>query len=251
MKSMLGIVISILMLSLVQFGCKGGDGPTGPQGPAGPVLTGNVIGRIVLTNEDGTSPSNKSGVSVTVEGSSISATTDSTGKYTLVGLTTGVYNISYAKSGYGSTKQPLFQFVGGGAANAGSIYLDQIPGFGISTATAVQAAPNVTLSGTISNSAPYYRYILILIGKVNPTNTDPSSYQFVYSAYVSSSTTTFSTTLYQSYLTSAGFVSGDTLHITVYSYGSNFNSYYYDPSTQQYVFNAVGAVSKTVTVVMP
>ena len=91
----------------------------------------------------GSQPIDRSGVTVSIQGTSISTITDSLGQWTINGVPTGSYTITETKQGYGMTEQQGFQFVGGSAydlgtgsefgyeSSVGSIPLVQPPNFGV------------------------------------------------------------------------------------------------------------------------
>ena len=89
-------VISIFGLTVT--GCKGekGDigslgpgGPTGPPGPPGPTLTGTIRGFVTLRKENGTFDPIRNKVSVLIEGTAITDTSDSTGRWQLDSVSSG------------------------------------------------------------------------------------------------------------------------------------------------------------------
>lgn len=77
--------------------------------------TGELIGYVVLRDEEGVELLDHSGVEVVIEGSSPqkSAISDKNGKYVIENLQTGTYNILYSKPGFGSHKDISYMFVGG------------------------------------------------------------------------------------------------------------------------------------------
>jgi hypothetical protein len=101
----------------------------GPAGPAGPALSGTLSGFTTLINENGARPVDQFGVSVTVDGSSLTTTTDGMGMWSIPNLTTGIYSLTFSKTGYGIGKAIQVQFLGGGERNIGNINLCQPPSF--------------------------------------------------------------------------------------------------------------------------
>ena len=87
-------LLLFILISTILFGCKGSTGPVGPTGPGGPSLTGKLSGLVTLIDTNGIQPTNRSGVSVTIDGLSKSAMTDSTGKWVIDTLSTGIYAIN-------------------------------------------------------------------------------------------------------------------------------------------------------------
>lgn len=88
-------------------------------------LTGELKGTVTLYDER-TKVTDCSGVTVTVEGSSpkLQATTNEKGEFDIKGLKTGIYDIVFTKSGYGTYKRVSYQFIGGSISSYayGSLY---------------------------------------------------------------------------------------------------------------------------------
>jgi hypothetical protein len=76
------------------------------------VLTGTLHGKARLYGPYGLVADN-SGITVTMEGTAHSATTDSAGNWALHDLPTGSYNITYSRAGYEPYKIFGYSFVGG------------------------------------------------------------------------------------------------------------------------------------------
>src|SRR5579871_1994205 len=106
------VFLSLSVIILISVSCTK-QGPAGPAGPAGPSLTGAISGFVTLYDQYGEVMSNDSGVIVTVVGKNISAATNASGRYILTGLSTGSYDITYTKAGYGPTESISVNFVGG------------------------------------------------------------------------------------------------------------------------------------------
>jgi len=101
----------------------------GPEGPASPALSGTLSGFTTLINDNGQRPVDQFGVNVTIEGTSLSATTDGMGLWSFPNLTTGIYTLIFVKTGYGISKAIEVQFLGGGERNIGNVNLCQPPQF--------------------------------------------------------------------------------------------------------------------------
>jgi hypothetical protein len=256
MRHYLGTALSVVVASLILAGCKGSDGSSGPQGPAGPALTGSIIGFAQLANEDHTYPTARNGISVTVTGTGVVATTDSSGKFTLNGLSTGTLDIVASKAGYADSKVQSVPFAGGGtmllSSYWGTMTLDHLPAFEVATMTAAASAPNISVTGTINTTAAWYRYVLLYIGKTSAVSSNPATYKFSYSTYVNGSANTFNATIYKGNFDQTGFVSGDTVFVAAYSAGSQYySSGSIDPVTGNYVYTSLGAVVKNSKAVFP
>jgi len=85
----------VLLLALFVNSCE--EDPTGSSVP------NSITGKLVLTNIDTKQPlSDHSGVIVSIEGTTIKATTSTDGKYTLTNIPPGVFVITMAKPGFDS-----------------------------------------------------------------------------------------------------------------------------------------------------
>jgi hypothetical protein len=93
-------------------------------------LSGTLSGRIELVAANGNLTPGK-GATVSLEGTSVSATADSNGVWSFPNLHGGTYTIDYGLAGYGVSKSEGVSFVGGGNRDLGFIYLDQAPAFGL------------------------------------------------------------------------------------------------------------------------
>ena len=65
---------------------------------------GNIAGQILLYDEDGKAISDKSGISVSIDHTTISSQTSIDGKFQLDSIPSGTYDISYSKTGFGTGK---------------------------------------------------------------------------------------------------------------------------------------------------
>ena len=235
-------VVCILTFSLLLISCKGADGPVGASGPK---LKGDITGLVLLLNEDGSQPSNKSGVSITIEGTSYTATTDASGSYTIAGVETGIYSITYSKTGYGLTKNLKYQFSGGGQAFVGTTTLCQPATFSVSNLSNPSGS---TIAITLSPAVTAIKSVILFIGNNNSVSSNPQNYLTAI-VFVSSTFTNgvLSTSLSQSTYRSAGLVSGNTAYIIAYGIndGSRFSGYT-DFSTGRFVYTSVGATPSNV-----
>ncbi len=222
-------LFAILLLIAFMPGC---DSLKGPEGPSGPVLTGDIVGYAYLFDLTGARATDQSGITVTVEGTDISAVTGVDGRWVLSNLTTGTYTLAFSKPGYGTAKSPAYQFVGGGQAWYGTKNIYQTPpyppeGFGI-TAVAGDITVYGTLGGPLPNSN---RGVRFFFGDSISVSSAPASYRYTCSLSIPSTSTTYSITVSGSTLRSYGFSSG--LRVLVVAYGENaYGSFgYLDLST--------------------
>src|SRR4051812_44702805 len=108
-KTFLYLAAVPFIVTLLFSGCKkdAQAGAQGLQGPAGPSYTGTIKGFVSLFDPYGSklfSPALLKGIKVTLENNGQTVTTDSTGKYSFINLSTGNYTLSFADSGFGSDR---------------------------------------------------------------------------------------------------------------------------------------------------
>ncbi len=249
------LLSSIVFIAAAIIGCKG---PDGPAGPAGPVLTGTLTGYVQLIQSDGTPPKNQSGVNVALTGTSISTTTDSTGKWTISNLQTGTYVIDYTKTGYGESRTTGRQFTGGGVSTAGTIVLSQPPNFTVSFDPSKTVTDSNSINfALVTNGVAQLQEckVLIVLGYNSDLSaSDPTKYLAASIWDFTADKATHGAIIYKSDLEVAGFTSGSTINAIAYglNYGfSNFFSSYYDPATNKTVYTALGSPSQIIQVKVP
>ncbi len=241
-----------LLIALMP-GC---DSLKGPEGPPGPVLTGDLVGYAYLRNIDGRSPNDYSGITVTAEGTGVSAVTSADGRWVLSSLRTGTYTLAFSKSLYGSPKYIGFQFVGGEPTWFGSMYVYLVPMCTVTGFSATVSSGNVNLSGSLAGSVPVsYLSIRFFMGATASVSSDPSTYVKTvnYISYISS--TTFALTVTLSSLLTSSFSSGQTVYLVAYTenaYASGSSASYPDlPTGRNWYPNLNPTPSNVVSIVVP
>ena len=220
-------ILTVLILSAILPGCDS----DGPQGPAGPNLTGDLIGFVSLSDLSGIQSQDRSGVTVAVEGTGISAVTDSSGRWMLRNLPMGTYDIAFSKTGYGTKKSIGYQFVGGGQASYGTTSLSQLPGFTVTGLTATPSGDDITLSFAITGALPAAnRHIRIFVGTSAAISSDPKNYRFVILGILGSTSTALSGSLPSQWFHSYGIPAGQTAYLIAYAEGYDSGAYI-DPET--------------------
>jgi hypothetical protein len=123
------LLSTILAAGAICLAACGGN----PSDP-GSRLTGNLHGVIEVLDEcRSNTDGGGAGVTITIEGTSFTTTTNANGAWEVKGLPAGTYTITYGKPGYFTEKVEGFQFVGGGDAYvsghryARELQLRQIP----------------------------------------------------------------------------------------------------------------------------
>ena len=227
MKSIFSI--SFIWLVVVLFSCKKSADVTPAPTKA------NIIGSVNLYNE-GTTPVDKSGMTVKLANTAFSAITNADGMFTLTDVPFGSYTMIYEKPGFGT-----FKYYGLEHSNVGSsTALPFVPSFGQLSTTQVTGltasinAGNVILSVTTNPAGSngnrrYVRYFLSTSSTVSHEN-----YTF-YSPALVAQINPFDITLTPADLTSRGFTSGQTVYVK--AYGDSFwGNTYDDPSLNRKIF---------------
>jgi hypothetical protein len=127
-------LLTVVIIICYFFSCSkenvvGSAGPQGPNGPNGDsTISGTIFGKVVLYDSLGNPLTDNSGATILFENSlpQISANSNTAGFFTTPIMSSGVYNISISKTGFGTMKMLHFQHTGGGnTTQAGLIPLGQ------------------------------------------------------------------------------------------------------------------------------
>ncbi len=245
-------LLAILVLAFVPA-C---DNLKGPEGPPGPVLTGDLVGFAYLRTIDGKAPYDYSGITVTAEGTGISAVTGADGRWVLSSLRTGTYTVAFSKPLYGTTKYVGFQFVGGEPTWLGTMYLYVVPMHTVTGFSANVSSGNVNLAGSYAGTVPVgYRSVRIFAGLTASVSSDPGTYLATYNNTVYSTSTTFSFSPSVSSLLGNSFSSGQTVYLVAYTenaFANESSASYLDLRTGRYWFASLNPTpSNVVSIVVP
>ena len=249
MKAKILLINAIAML-LSLSSCKkeaGPTGATGAQGSAGPVLTGNLKGFINHYDVSGTKLANGlAGDSVSIDGTSNVAVTDAAGSYSFAGLSTGVYNITVTRTGYGATKIQSLQFTGGGDSYRNA-NISKIPTTNVSTLlvydTIINTVNHVRVRGSLPSSTDD-QSVIVYIGVPGNTTVNSSIANQIstYVININAGITKYSKNIPTSELYDLGYTSGNTVYVAAYTIGGNTNaSAYVDLTTNKAVYTALGS----------
>ena len=240
----------VLVASVLLFNCKG------PAGDVGPVLIGKLTGYVNVYDEYGNRLPDRSGVTVTVDGTGKSAISDAKGKYEIADLSTNTYNIIVSKPSFTNDTIKSVAFVGGNVAAILNVFIGQTPTFKATNLTAGINNGYVQLSAVSSAAASkfpsYYGGFIAYFGNTN----NVSNKNYLYSSTLPFSflapnpNFTLSTGYNTSDLKTYGFTSGSTAYIVVYPINLRGASYY-NPATNSYEYTAIGTPSNVVTVTIP
>ena len=239
-------LILILLLSLGLTSCSNSE-----DSIIEPLTSANIIGSVNLYDE-GTSQIDNSGMTITLEGTSISTTTNMQGNFTLTNVPFGTYTIIYEKAGFGIFKKFNIEHTNTGTSTiiTATPSLGQLSTTEITNLTVTSNTNNITVSVTTnpagnSGNRRYIRYFLSENANVSNLN-----YNF-YSQGLISQISPYEITLSQEDLLDAGYLSGQTVHIKVYG-DSFWSNQYDDPNLQRRVFPNLNMTSaSSVSFVVP
>jgi len=255
------IKISVLSIALtVATSCKKGDtGPGGPSGPAGPSLTGNTQGVVNLYDVSGAkqlSATLQAGDSVILTNSSTNAVlktvTSATGAYSFNNLSTGTYNMTVSKPGYGKVITQGIQILGGGNTDR-NFSLSLIPSTNV-TSTAISDTALVNgAGGTPENYVRIRGYVpvstsettvIIFVSVVGGGSASSAvgNYSTTYTTTIAPGVTKFTVNIPISNLYDLGFATGNTVSFAEYIIGGTTSaSSYVDWTTGQTVYTALSS----------
>lgn len=228
----LGLVI------LLGFTSCNKDEDTTPE----PVTKANIIGSVNLYDE-GVMQIDNSKLIVKVEGTELSATTDTDGDFTLSDVPFGTYTLIYEKSGFGTFKNYDIEHTNTGSStiitenpSLGEISTTQITALESSVnGNDIQVSITTNPAGNNSNTR-YVRYFL-------STNSNVSNENYAYySSGLVSQINPLIITLSHDDLISAGFSSGQTVHVKAYG-DSYWSNEYDDPALGRKVFPNLNMIS--------
>jgi hypothetical protein len=239
------ILIGIAIIASFMSSCE----KEGPAGPAGPTLKGTVIGFVTLYDEFGSQVSDKSGVTVTVEGvtPSISVTTNSVGKYQIDDLPTGTYDLTFGKLGYSTYRSLGFSFVGGEKPRVYNVSLSQQSTTIISNLSlSISSSTTMVLSGTVSPTTPTgsSRYFRFYFGRSNPV----TSTNYLTTAAYGGSGSTFTITRT---IDKSTFPSGSTIYVVAFG-DASYGYGYPDLTSGLYIYSTISTTGSNIaSIVVP
>lgn len=267
-----------LSATLLLNGCKGKDGDPGPAGatgatgaagpvgPVGPNLVGSLVGFVNPYDEFGRSQA-KSGVTVTVENTTplITATTDANGRFELLNVKSGTYNIAYNKAGFGTYKVQGYPHAGGD--QPAFLYSRELTGISLTTVSSITIGPvqspnsnngndyAVPLTATLSNpNLPSQNNNLsgmVFVGNTSNVTSATGTQITNINYYVGQNS--YPLYLSRSQLNQRGFATGTTAYAIVYGAPNYYYDYgYIDTTTGRNVYTSLSAMpSRVVPFVVP
>ena len=243
------IIGSLAIITSCSKSTTGPVGQTGATGPAGPVLTGNISGYVILTDQYG-SPVTTNLKSAYVllfdahSGSRLdSVYADSTGLYNLSNVGTGTYTMIAKMAGFGNCVHQNVTF----AASTLNIdsKLSAIPDFNVNSVDSIRykvSNNSVNIYGKITPD-PHQRTLLVFVGNANNVSANPADYVFVSGQAVGENAGTYDIAIGFNSFANSGYVSGNTVYFAIYGASNNYsNGDFTDYPTGRIVYTAIGTV---------
>jgi hypothetical protein len=240
------IIAAILLISSCsKNGATGPTGAPGTPGAPGPLLTGNIAGFVLPTDQYG-SPvtSNLKSAYVLLfdaqSGSRIdSVYADSTGFYNL-SVQTGTYTMIAKMAGFGNCMHQNVTFTAS-TLNIDS-KLSAIPNFNVSSVDSIRykASNNsVNIYGKINPDARQ-RTLLVFVGNTNTVSPNPADYIFASAQAVGENATTYDIVIGYNTFADYGYMSGNTVYFAIFG-ASNDYTYgdFTDYPTGRIVYTAI------------
>ena len=237
-------IFLIVVISQLLYSCGGSVGSTGISNVAEqPLPTAIIQGSVVLYNEEGGIVSNASGVTVSIDSTTYTTTTDSAGVYVLKNVPQEEYTITYSKSGYSTYKNINVSIVSGKA----SITYPPVSLYAPSPTyiTNLAVAPYNGASGAYNfygivnppGTMAFPKNVAIFMSLSNTVS--PSNFMAFVQATADSSVLNVNSNLYNY------FASGSTVYMKAYGI-TTFNSYTNPASGFPVYYGGVGAVPSNI-----
>jgi hypothetical protein len=171
-------ILGLLSVVLI-IGCGDSINSTGEPVPRGTMVGNVALYKAMIPQTD------MSGITVTLEETGQTATTDKFGEWRIDNVPTRTYTIKYEMDGYGLMKQPMTTFIGGSIVRVPSTALMSIPSCGsifddvrqIDTSY-MEAYAHATCSDHDSNIGFINEYILFVFSNSRDVSADPDKHQF-------------------------------------------------------------------------
>jgi hypothetical protein len=243
MTKYLSLAIGLLLLATA---CSKDDDPE----PA--PTTAPITGTVALYDE-ATTAVEKNGMTVTVEGSTLKATTAADGKFTINDVPFGNKTLVFEKAGYGTHR--VFNVDHKSNNGLGTVLTNTVS-LGRSSSTSITALSgaaaagdyliNPTTSPAASNGAP--KYVRLFFHNASTvSNTVYTRFSEAYTIRINPG----NITLTKTFLNGLGFASGSTIYVRAYG-ESFFSNAYTDPTLTRDVFpNLNNSSAAAIAIVVP
>jgi hypothetical protein len=240
-------LIILLFAITVLVACKKDDSKETPM----EVVTGYVH----YYDINGRRSADNSGITVSIEGDTVSTTTNSNGRWTLSKLNTGTYTFAFSKPGYGTMKVYGMNLAGG-YQSVDTMALYPIPQYTITIP--VDSAPpagGIYVYGIFHGTIPSAPGFHMFFGKDSNVSADQATYSYDYASSMTGSVESipFEVVFPNELFTQNGFASGDTVYLVAYtdylikiSYNSEGTVSYLDMNTNKIVYPNINPVKSNI-----
>jgi hypothetical protein len=233
------VFIIISLISII--GCKK-DQITNPI----PSIKGGVHGSIWLVTENGYYPNDRSGVTVTVEGTLNSCLTDSNGIYALPGVEVGKRTLVFTKNGYGKMKLEVEIQKN---YNVGCDYINifELPSFIIQNLTLQfdTLSYDLSLTGYSSKTFTNMQGFVIFASSDSTVSSDTSKYFYAFSNIIAANSNTSSYHYSVVNFLHYGIQKGQKVYFTAYG-TSHYIPQYWDSRINKTVYTSLSYLKSNV-----
>ncbi len=238
----------LLMALTVTFACHKDNSPVIPLQ--------EVAGYTCFYDLNGIKSTDNSGITVSLEGDTVSTITKSDGSWHFSHLKQGIYTIAFSKPGFGTMKIVGANLVGGYRL-FDAIGLCPIPLYGtIISNVSINPGNTVHIDGDFTGTLPIRPCCHLFFGKTSDVLSDPENYLQDLPICIPGS---FETVFTDQILRDKGFNSGDSVYVVAYpdfsvpiTYNTWDVAFYYDTYTNIKVYPNLGPnKSSTLSFVLP
>jgi hypothetical protein len=218
----------VFITSCSKNGATGPQGLPGVQGSPGPVLTGNITGFVLPTDQYGSpvTVNLKSAYTLLFDAHTglrmDSVYSDSTGFYNINNVATGTYTMLTKMNGFGNNVHQNLEFTAS-TLNVDS-KLSAIPTFTVTSVDSIRYSiknGNVNIYGKI-NTDPRQRTLLVFIGNSNNVSPNPADYVFASVQPVGENATTYDIAINFTLFADNGYMSGNTAYFAIFGASNNY-----------------------------
>lgn len=241
MENKIIYILPFFLLLLLLTSCNKTDSPVTPAIPGYGTLISKIHPRTEHTDMNSTDTVDYAGFNITVEGTSYSTTTDTSGKWIFAGLPEGKYVISFSKPGYSAYKL-VYATVTKDDTTDYPVYMYKLTSARLSNVSYSLSASQVTFNYKLNVNQLRQYYIRFFFSPDSTVGTPLSNYAFTeYELLLDVYDTVSVRNHYVDIVTlkSNGFTSGQ----RVYCYGNvgYINQYYNDTITGHRIYNSLSA----------
>lgn len=247
MKNSASFLLPLVFLSVI---CSCTDEPTS-------VAPGEIWGYVKVLDLDHLPWADNSGITVSLDGTSYTATTDADGKWVLADVPPGAYILNFEKPGITPTRLINTQFAGNGVLYIPTFNLYELPAFTITDLTlspnSVQTQFDVVGHITENVASQHTRIVQFIYSTDPNSNFEPISSSIVGSAITNYQTggTEIRGFIDYEMLAGKGIASGTTVYFKAYP-AAAAHVYAWYPELQKEIYTSVTSAGSSVqSVVMP